>query len=264
MAQTVWSGHVTFGLISIPIRISAAARSTGISFNMLHRDDLSRVNQQLICAAEKTVITRDETVKGYEYEKDRYIVIEPQEIKEIEPESSKTMEILEFVASDEVDPVYFDSSYHVTPELPGQKAYALVAKAMENSKYVAVAKWFAHNREYTVIIRPYRGGLMMHTMFYYDEVRQPDEHKMPVEAPKDEEVKMALQFFSALATEWEPEKYKDSFQESLQELIATKVAGQVPTKKEKKKKQQPVPDIMQAIRASLAAIEEKKQKKVKK
>src|SRR3954466_141256 len=172
MAASVWSGYLTFGLISMPVRLFSGARSSSISFHMLHRDDLSRVKQQLYCPVDNRVIDRSEIVKGYEYRKDEYVIIEPEEIKKIEPKTAKAMEILEFVKADEVDPIYFESSYYLVPEEAGQRPYALLAKSLEDTHYVAVAKLAMHNREYTVFLRPYTGGLMLHTMYYQDEIRQ--------------------------------------------------------------------------------------------
>ena len=171
MAASVWSGYLTFGLISMPVRLFSGARSSGISFNMLHRDDLQRVKQQYYCPADNRVVERSEIVKGYEFRKDEYVVIEPEEIKKIEPQTAKTMEILEFVKSSEVDPVFFESSYYMLPEEAGRRPYALLTKALEESEYVAIAKLTMHNREYTVFLRPHEGGLMLHTMYYAEEVR---------------------------------------------------------------------------------------------
>ena len=140
MAASVWSGYLTFGLISMPVRLFSGARSSGISFHMLHRDDNTRVKQQLICPAENKVVERSEIVKGYEYRKGEYVIIEPEEIKKIEPKTAKAMEILEFVKSDEVDPVFFESSYYLVPEEAGRRPYALLTKALEQTQYVAIAK----------------------------------------------------------------------------------------------------------------------------
>jgi len=148
----------------MPVKLFSGARSSGISFNMLHRDDLSRLKQQYVCLADGKVVDRSDIVKGYEYRKDEYVVIEPEEIKKIEPKTAKTMEILEFVKSSEVDPVYFESSYYMVPDEAGRRPYALLTKAMEESEYVAIAKLTMHNREYTVFLRPHDGGMMLHTI----------------------------------------------------------------------------------------------------
>ena len=140
MASSVWSGYLTFGLISMPVRLFSGARGNHISFNMLHRTDNVRIKQQLWCPHDERVVERSEIVKGYEYRKGEYVILEPEEIKKIEPKTAKAMEILEFVKADDVDPIYFESSYFVTPEEAGRRPYALLCKALEESKYVAIAK----------------------------------------------------------------------------------------------------------------------------
>jgi DNA end-binding protein Ku len=258
MAASVWSGYLTFGLISIPVRLFSGARSSGISFNQLHRDDLTRVKQQLICPADNKVLDRSEIVKGYEYRKNEYVVVEPEEIKQIEPKTAKNMEILEFVKASEVDPVYFDSSYYMMPEEAGRRPYALLTKALEESEYVGIAKLTMHNREYTVFLRPHEGGLMLHTMYYEEEVRKVEGFGAPDVELKDAEVKVAHQLIEALAAEWEPEKFKDDFQENLKSLIQTKLEGGNIAEVEKPKKIAPVVDLMAALKQSLAQMEGKK------
>jgi DNA end-binding protein Ku len=258
MAASVWTGYLTFGLISMPVRLFSGARSSGISFNMLHRDDLQRVKQQYYCPAENRVVERSEIVKGYEFRKDEYVVIEPEEIKQIEPKTAKTMEILEFVKNSEVDPVYFESSYYMMPEEAGRRPYALLTKALEESEYVAIAKLTMHNREYTVFLRPHKGGMMLHTMYYAEEVREVEGFGAPDVELKDAEVKVAHQLIQALADEWDPKKYRDDFQENLKKLIEAKLEGQEVTPVEKPKKLAPVVDLMAALKQSLAEMEGKK------
>jgi len=258
MAASVWSGYLTFGLISMPVRLFSGARSSGISFNMLHRKDNSRLKQQYVCQAEDVVVDRSDIVKGYEYRKGEYVVIEPEEIKKIEPKTAKTMEILEFVKAGEVDPVYFESSYYMLPEEAGRRPYALLTKALEESDYYAIAKLTMHNREYTVILRPRDGGMMLHTMYYADEVREVEGFGAPDVELKEAEVKVAHQLIDALATEWEPEKFHDTFQDNLKNLIQTKLEGGQIAEVEKPKKLAPVVDLMSALKQSLAQMEGKK------
>jgi DNA end-binding protein Ku len=258
MAASVWSGYLTFGLISMPVRLFSGARSSSISFHMLHRDDLHRIKQQLYCPADNRVVERSEIVKGYEYRKDEYVVVEPEEIKKIEPKTAKTMEILEFVKADDVDPIYFESSYYMSPEEAGRRPYALLTKALEESKYVAIAKLTMHNREYTVILRPFDGGIMLHTMYYADEVREVENFGRPDVELKEAEVKVANQLIEALAGKWEPEKYHDTFQDNLKQLIETKLQGGKVVEIEKPKKMAPVVDLMAALKESLAQMEGRK------
>src|SRR5215470_18470786 len=199
MAASVWTGYLTFGLISMPVRLFSGARPNHVSFHMLHRDDHVRVKQQLICPEEDKVIGRDEIVKGYEFRKGEYVIIEPEELKRIEPKTAKAMEILEFVKEEEVDPVYFESSYYLGPEEGGKKPYALLVRALEETAFLAVAKLAMHNREYTVLLRPYQGGMMLHTMYYQDEIREMPDLGTDHQSLKEAEIKVAHQLIDALA-----------------------------------------------------------------
>ena len=258
MAASVWSGYLTFGLISMPVRLFSGARANHVSFHMLHRDDHVRVKQQLICPEEEKVVGRDEIVKGYEFRKGEYVIIEPDEIKKIEPKTAKSMEILEFVKADDIDPIYFESSYYLMPEEAGRRPYALLQKALADSRYVAVAKLAMHNREYTVFLRPYNGGMMLHTMYYQDEIKQVEGFG-PVDVDiKEAELKVAHQLVKALEADWEPEKYYDTFEANVKELIKAHLEGKQVGSVEKPKKPAPVVDLMDALKASLAQMEGQK------
>ena len=252
MATTIWKGHLTFGLISIPVRMSAAARGERISFNQLHSVCHSRLKQPLFCPVCNRNVERSEIVKGYEYEKDQYVLFTEEELDKIEPPSAKVMEILEFVKLDEMDPLYFDASYHVTPEDAGVKAYQLLMKAMEESGYGAIAKLTMHQREHIVIIRPSAKGMTLHTMFYSNEIRAAESLPTDKVEIKDQEKKLAEQLIQSLASKWEPQKYHDTYMDNLQALIDAKIKGQevvTPPAAEPAK----VIDIMQALKQSLAA-----------
>jgi DNA end-binding protein Ku len=154
MAASVWTGYLSFGLISMPVRLFSGARGAKISFHLLHREDNTRVKQQLYCPSDGRVVARNELVKGYEFRKGEYVVIEPEEIRKIEPKTAKTMEILEFVKQEEIDPVYFESSYYLAPEEAARKPYALLVRAMQETDFVGIAKLAMHNREYTAFCGP--------------------------------------------------------------------------------------------------------------
>ena len=252
MAASVWSGYITFGLISIPVKLFSAARSESISFNQLHRECGSRLKQQMVCPVHDRPVTRDEIVKGYEYEKDRYITIEADEIKKVEPKTAKAMEILEFVPSAQVDPVYFDASYHLMPDEPGRKAYQLLKAALEKSGYLGIAHVSMHNREYTVVLRPHGKGLMMHSMFYQNEVRKLEEIGGIEDAEiKDKELALANLLIESLAGDFDPSKYHDAFASQLRLLIEAKVQGQPVVESEKPRHMAPVIDLMAALKQSL-------------
>jgi len=256
MATSVWKGYLTFGLISIPIRLFSAARGERISLNQLHSVCHSRIKMPLFCPTCDRKVERNEIVKGYEYEKDQYVLFDENELDKIEPESARSMEILEFVRLEEIDPLYYESSYYVTPEDEGRKAYQLLLDAMEDSEYAAIAKITMHQREHIVVIRPRDNGMTLHTMFYTNEIRAVAEYgkRTPAAEPKEAEKKLATQLIESLAAKFEPEKYKDQYQESMKALIAAKQAGQevaeVPHAK-----MAPVIDLMEALKKSIAEKE---------
>src|ERR1700755_1908957 len=171
MATSVWKGYLTFGLISIPIRLFSAARTERIGLNQLHNVCKTRIRMPLYCPQCERQVPRHGIIKGYEYEKDQYVLFDEGELDKIEPQSARAMEILEFVKVDEIDPLYFDASYYVTPEDEGRKAYQLLLEAMGESNYAAIAKLTMHQREHIVVVRPREKGMTLHTMFYTNEIR---------------------------------------------------------------------------------------------
>ena len=205
MASSVWKGYLSFGLLSIPIRLFTAARGDRIGLNQLHEVCHSRIKMPLFCPTCDRKVERSEIVKGYEYEKDQYVLFSDEDLDKIEPESARAMEILEFVKVDEIDPLYYDASYYLTPEEEGKKAYSLLLKAMEDSGYAAIAKVTMHQREHIVVIRPRAEGMTLHTMFYQSEIREVAEfrHQDKVE-PKEQEKKLAVQLIDSLAATFEP------------------------------------------------------------
>jgi DNA end-binding protein Ku len=251
MASTIWKGYITFGLISIPVRLFAAARSDRISFHQIHEPCHSRIKQQIWCPTCERVVERSELVKGYEAEKENYIIVEDEEIKKIAPESQETMEIIEFVKLDEVDPLYFDASYYLTPEDPGKRAYHLLLETMQKTGYAAMAKLAMHQREYTVIIRPREEGLTLHTIFYANEVRAVPEYGQTKGTEiKPQEIKLAEQLVQSLAASFDPERFEDSYQKRLTELLEAKREGKT-VRETKTKKLAPVIDLMAALQRSL-------------
>jgi DNA end-binding protein Ku len=254
MASVIWKGHITFGLVSIPVKLTAAARSETLSFNQLHKKDHSRVKQVLFCQAEDTPVARTELVKGFEYEKGKYVIIDDEDLKKIQPKSARVMEIVEFVKTDEVDTVYFETSYYLSPEEAGEKAYTLLFQAMRESGYIAVARIAMHNREHVVLIRPGRFGMILHTMYYQDEIRALDEFRTNTGLVQDKELAMARHLIEALATHFDPEKFKDSYRETLRNMIDAKIAGEEVVAAPVEQELAPVVDIMAALRSSLSAL----------
>ena len=251
MAATTWKGYITFGLISVPVRLFTAARSERVSFNQLHKECHTRVRQQLYCPTCDTNVERSDLVKGYQDGKDQYILVEEAEIKKVQPVSAAGMEILEFVRLEEVDPLYLDSSFYALPEDAGRKAYFLLTDAMEKSGYAAIAKLSMHQREYTVLMRARAKGLTLHTMYYPNEIRQLEEYGQHTDLEvKPQEAELATQLIESLAAPFEPAKYSDAYQQRLKELIDAKREGKE-TAPTEGPRLAPVIDLMEALQKSL-------------
>ncbi len=251
MASSVWKGHLTFGLVSFPVRLFSAARGETISFHLLHKPDHSRIKQITYCQAEDKPVPRTDLVKGYEYEKDHYVIVEDEEIKKVAPKTAKVMEIQEFVKSAQVDPIYLESSYYMAPDEGGEKPYALLFEALKQTEYYGIAKVSMHNREHVVILRPGDKGVVLHTMYFADEIRAVEEFRTDISQVKEKEINLAKMLIESLADDFKPEKYTDTYRENLQKLIQDKLQGhkivETPTPHIA-----PVIDIMEALKKSLA------------
>jgi DNA end-binding protein Ku len=252
MAATVWKGYISFGLVSVPIRLYAAARYEHVSFNMVHRVCGTRIKQQLFCPHCERVIERSETAKGYPIEKDHFVLVEDKELKEIQPESSEVMEIVEFVKNDDLDPIYYETSYYSVPETAGKHAYALLLKAMEEANVVAVAQVTMSQRERIVAIRPHKNGLALHTLYYPSEVREvADYGKTSVSAVSKRELQLAEQFVKQLTGKFEPQQFHDKYAERVLQLIESKGEGKAAPPSHKSPHLAPVIDLMDALKRSL-------------
>lgn len=255
-----WKGFLTFGMISIPIELSPAARTERISFNQIHSVCHSRLKQPLYCPTCEKFVDRSEIEKGYEYEKDQYLLFTKEELDEIEPESANTMEILSFVKAEEIDPVYFDASYYAKPADAGVRAYHLLLDAMRKTGYAGVAQVTMHGRENIVIIRARDNGLTMHTMFYNNEIRAVSDASVPQKAEvKEAESKLAMQLIESLAAPFDPSQYSDTYQQALEKLIEAKAHGKKLTVIPHAKPA-PVVDLMTALQQSLKSKESEQKK----
>lgn len=254
MPATVWKGYLSFGLVSFPVRLFSAARSESVHFHMLHKKDLSRVKEVWYCAEENKPIDRSEMVKGYEESKGSYVVVEDADLKKIAPPTATTMEIVQFVASGDVDPIFFEHSYYVAPEEKVSKPYGLFMAALKDTKHQAIARVAMHNREHVVLIRPAEGGLLMHTLFYPDELHASHQ----VEAPKAQytakELEMAKSLIGHLTAPFKPAQFHDTYRENVERLIEEKKKGhKITTVKQPRKA--PVVDLMEALQQSLKSVE---------
>ena len=251
MASSAWKGFITFGLISIPVKLYPAARSSRVGLHQLHAVCKTRLRQPLYCPTCNRIVERSEVVKGYEYEDGKYVVIDPEEIKKITPESARAMEILAFVKESEIDPLFFDSSYFLVPEDQGKKAYQLLLKTMEDKDRVAIAKITMHQREYTVFLRPYDHGIALHTMYFANEIREaPGYGNTENVKLTPQEVKLADQLVDNLSEEFQLKKYHDEFETRLRALIEAKQKGREIASAPHKERA-PVIDMMTALKKSL-------------
>lgn len=253
-ARAISSGNISFGLVSIPVKLySTAQPGSGISFNLLHRKCNSRLKQQYICPTDNEIVPRDEMVKGYEFSKDQYVIFTEDELKAIEEQSTKAIEITEFVPAEKVDPIYFEGSYYLGPEKGGERAYRLLGEAMRQAGQVAVARYSARGRQSLVMVRPMGNGLVMEQLRYADEVRPQSEVPIPEAELKEAELKLAMQFVGQLATdEFHPENYQDEFRNRLLEIIRQKSEGQAVTMAAPEAPRAQIIDLMEALKASLA------------
>jgi DNA end-binding protein Ku len=259
MAHSVWKGSLSFGLLTIPIRLFTAARSEGMNLHQIHQECKTRLRQPLFCPTCKRNVERSEVIRGYEHDDSQYVLVEDEELKKITPRSGRTMEIVAFVKEEQIDPIYFDSSYFALPEKDSEKAYALLLKALQDKKRVAVATMTMHQREYTVFIRPRDHGLTVHTMFFENEIRQPEGYsKIDKNIQlKQQEIKLAEQLVESLSEDFEPSKYHDTFQQNLKALIESKQKGRT-FMEEPKSGRAPVIDMMEVFKRQSEAANKAK------
>jgi len=252
MPATVWKGFISFGLVSFPVRLFSAARAVSVHFHMLHKKDLSRVKEVWYCAEEDKPIERSDIVKGYETGKGEYIVVDEEELKKIAPTTATTMEILQFVKSDGVDPIYFESSYYVAPEDNLGKPYSLFRAALDETEQYAIAKIAMHNREHVVLIRPSDEGLLLHTLYYQDELHESNKGAGTKAKYSAKELDLAKSLVAHLTAPFKPDQFEDTYRENVERLIEEKRKGKKITTTEQPRKAKVI-DLMEALQKSLKA-----------
>jgi DNA end-binding protein Ku len=256
-ARAIASATVSFGLVTIPVKLFPATQPTGsgISFNLLHKDCGTRLKQQYICPKDEQLVSRDQMVKGYEFAKDQYVTFTTDELKSLEEKATQTVDIAEFVPLDKVDPVYFDKPYYLAPEKGGEKAYHLLAEVMRDTNRCALAKYAARGKMYLVLVRPMEEGLAMQQLLYADEVRSWKEVAMPDKpALREAELKLAHQLVDQIASEtFDPSQYEDEVKKRIQADIEKKVAGKEIEVSETTEQPAQIIDLMEALKASLGA-----------
>ena len=294
MAATIWKGHLTFGLVSIPIKLFRAARAEKVHMHRIQRETGARLRQVFVPQTQEpfafpappataaapgpslvsprkappaipsttlppqpnfpTTLPPSDIVKGYEFEKGKYVAFEPEELEKIAPETTSDMQLIEFVHFSEVDPIYLESSYYVSADKGGEKPYALLFETLKKTGYAAISEFVMHRRDQTMILRPGKNGIIGHTLFYEDEVKQEYAFHADTSLVSPKEMDLAEKLVQALATTFDPTKFKDKFRERLQEAIAAKMRSSPTSQVQTAAAQKPVVDIMEALQASLKAI----------
>ncbi|KXG43610.1 Ku protein [Tepidibacillus infernus] len=250
--HTMWKGSISFGLVNIPIRMYASTEEKEVKFRYLHRDCRTPLKYVRTCPTCNVEVEWDDIVKGFEYEPGRFVLIDDEDLESIKPEIKKSIEILDFVNLSEIDPIYFDKSYYLSPQDTGEKAYHLLRQAMNDTGKIAIAKIAIRSKQSLAALRVYQNLLVLETIFYPDEVR--DVQLIPGIPQKmkldDKELNMAIQLIENLTAPFQPEKYTDEYRKALQDLIAKKVEGeeieQAPSAPQKN-----IIDLMQALQASI-------------
>jgi DNA end-binding protein Ku len=253
--RSIATGTISFGLVSIPVRLYPATQaSAAISFNLLHAKCGARLRQQYVCSACGEKVEREGTVKGYEFQKDRYVAFTPDELKALDEIASQTIDIAEFVPASEVDPIFFEKAYHLGPDRGGGKAYRLLALALEQADKAAVARYAARGKQYLVMLRARGGRLVLQQLHHADEVRAAVEVPIEDAAVKDQEVQLALQLIEqGTSPRFRPEAYEDAVKKRTLEAIERKVQGQEIHAAPPVEPQAQVIDLMEALKASVAA-----------
>lgn len=253
-ARAIASGTISFGLVSIPIKLySTSETAAGVSFNLLHAKCKTRLKQQYICPQDNNeIVPREDMVKGYEFSKGQYVTFTPEELEALEETASKSIEITEFVPAEKVDPVYVDKMYYVGPDKGGDRPYRLLAEAMRRTGRSALAKYAARGKQYLVLVTPRPDGLVLQQLHYADEVKPFSEVPIGEAEVKEAELKLAVQIVEQISTDaFRPEQYRDEVKDRILVQVQRKVEGQEITAAPAAAPQAQIIDLMEALKASL-------------
>lgn len=258
--RPIWKGAISFGLISIPVKLFSAVENKSLKFHLLHEADGGRIKYKRECAKCGKEVTWDDIIKGYEYSKDHYVTFSDEELAALDVDSIRAIDVVSFVALEDIDPVYFNKPYYVVPETTGIKAYKLLAEALEAEGQVGVAKVALREKEHLATIRFKDDVFVLETMHWPDEIRPAEFEELDKKVEvRDQEVKMARQLIQQLSGEFRPEEFEDEYRIRLQELAENKVQGQeVTVAAEPEAEPAPVVDIMEALKASVSAAKKRK------
>lgn len=257
-ARSIGTATISFGLVSVPVNLYSSSESKShISFNMLHKKCGTRLKQQYVCPKDNEIVPRDETVKGYEFSKDQYVILAPEELKALEEKATETIDIAEFVPLSKVDREYVEKVYYLGPDKGGDRAYRLLAAALDETGRAALGQYAARGQQHLVLLRPNNGVLVMEQLHYADELKPTSEVTVPEGQVKPAELSLAKQLIEQSATdEFQPEKYKDTVRERQLEAIQAKIEGQEITEEAPAERGGKIIDLMEALKASLAESRE--------
>ena len=260
MPRAIWSGSISFGLVNVPVKLYSAVHPQGLSFHQFQEGTNARVRNKRVSEKTGKEVAYDDIVKGYEVEKGHYVMVDSDELAEFNPRTTRTIDIEDFVALDDIDPIFYDNTYFLAPEDTdgARKAYALLLKAMEDQKKVAIGRLVMRNKQYLAAIRPHDGALAVSTMRFHDEVMSPaDIDAIPTgrSAPRAQpaEVKMAGQIIESMSRDWDPKRYEDTYRVQVLDYLKKKAAGEEIVVEEEPEEQSKVVDLMAALEASLEA-----------
>jgi DNA end-binding protein Ku len=258
--KTIWKGAISFGLVTIPVRVYGATEEKSLRFHQLHQPDGGRVRYKRVCSIDGEEVDWSEIVKGYEYEKDHYVTLTDEELNALPVTTAKAIEIERFVDADQIDPIFFQKSYYLVPEPTGLKAYQLLREAMVDDDKVAVAKVAFREKEHLATLRLRDNVFVLETMYWPDEIRTADFDVLDEEVQvRPQEVRMARSLIESLSSDFQPEEFRDTYREALEELVAKKVQGEEITYSEEAEPSKVV-DLMEALRASVEAAKAEKPK----
>ncbi|MGE0134795.1 MAG: Ku protein [Dehalococcoidia bacterium] len=258
MPRSIWRGAISFGIVNIPVRLFTATQDKDISFRMLHEKDNARIRFIRICSEEDVEVSNDEIVRGYEYEKDHYVVLTDEDFDQLPLPSKHTIDLTAFVNAEEIDPVFYEKSYYLEPEDTGVKPFALLMRALQEKGLTAIAKIAIRNKEQLCALRPMDGTLMLETLFYPDEIRVERGVEAPEVAVSDQELQMASALIDLLTEEFDPAKFQDTYREALMQVINAKLEGQEVVEAEAPAPAKVV-DLMAALKASVEATRRQKE-----
>jgi DNA end-binding protein Ku len=264
MPRAIWTGAISFGLVNVPVKLYSAVQRKGVRFNQLDSEGNVRIQQKRVNPITGDEVPYERLVKGYEIAPGSYVVVEPEELEALEPRRTKTIDILDFVDLEEIDPIFYDHPYYLAPGAGGSKPYKLLLEAMRETNRVAIGTVVIRQKQAIVALRPSGDVLQMATLIYADEVVPADRlDDLPDETVEiaDRELAIAKQLLESLAAEWDPARYKDEYREKVMQLIETKAAGEEVTVQPEAEEAAPVPDLMAALKASLDAVQAKPEKK---